>query len=254
MKMIKFLSLVIIILFSFITCGSLSDPDKFLTETNSDDSLFDFLCSKIECPLPKKRPFYEYYEDCSIGFMSLYSSQSYLNGYKERRLLPSIINLYSIKPIESPVLLENISLKKDLLAVFIQQHPKKRLSHQYYDVLHWPENVDRFRDFWTFEMISKIREKLHILVFIPNTGSVNLNFNVTLDMSLSRNSSASILLERFIKETGEVSASSINWKCLDRKDIPLKYSNVPILYRIQKCTEIGKSWTIFILRFVVILN
>lgn len=71
---------------------------------------------------------------------------------------------------------------------------------------------------------------------------VNLNgLDNILDESMSKHRTHGILFERYRQESGDLDAQKINWRLLDRRNVPSKYDKVDINSRMIQFKTIYKN-------------
>ena len=107
---------------------------------------------------------------------------------------------------------------------------------------------------WTKAQIKKIYEKMPTFVFVERSEKLPIkptkrtsrleNLNGILDKTMTYEETYETLLSRFRQESGQSTAETINWKLLDRRDIPSRYDVITIdkysicLQRLYKNPEI----------------
>lgn len=119
---------------------------------------------------------------------------------------------------------------------------------KHYEILNWPEGVSPFQKFWQMKDIKRIRENIYKLVFVKRINPESElaayqleTSNIELDESMTYEETHDILVMRYREESGEKDAFRINWKLLDRRDIPAKYKDLKIYSRTLVLRVIYKN-------------
>ena len=151
-----------------------------------------------------------------------------------------IIN--AVKPIKNVKYLSFNSIlsviRSKLREAFVSQHPYSKYNLLAYDIENWPSGVSTFKSkYWHKNDILLINERIPYLRFIPkkkipelhDLTDMNSSTSATLKKDSHHKPSTRIrkkILERFKLETGQLSATKIDWKMLDPSHIPKKYEKI----------------------------
>lgn len=157
----------------------------------------------------------------------------YDNDRSECRDYSTIVAINAVQPINFKKNVDIKDLQSQVLhklkEIFNSQFPGDEFSRYKYKIENWPSNVNILKKSWTKRELEEINEGLPFYRFylsktynpmqrMENTGSIKNN--------ISKTETLKFLFDRFKAETGRKNAQRIEWKMLDRSEIPKKYGNI----------------------------
>ena len=155
----------------------------------------------------------------------------------------------TVEPVENAVSLQVHALKSVVRAklreIFANQYPGCKFILRAYETENWPPGVDKNNsEYWTKSDLLRINERIPFYQFFPRDTVAEAEYSakdirknlvemecltsVTLREDYYKCSMHQELFHRFIVETGQLNAKKINWRLLDRRQVPRKYRNVPL--------------------------
>lgn len=147
--------------------------------------------------------------------------------------------------------LKNKSIRIELERLFHKRFPFTKFSHRRYDVINWPVNVPKIKKHWSFNEVELIRLSLNTLRFVKRNEifSTADEFGINRfdgidfpqDDSMDLDSSMLMIFNRFKKESGWSEASKIDWKILDRSQLPSKYDSLEINSITMKLVKLHRN-------------
>ena len=190
-----------------------------------------------------------FYVSVWLIFLELfYASEvfSYADDLSEHRSFSTMVAINAVQPIDLRQKVSALDLQKQVLRklkeIFFSQFPDGIFSLNKYRIENWPLNVNISKMRWNKREIREINERLPFYRFyaMKNYQSLQqMKSSVSMKNEMSRSETLKFLLERFKAETGRINAYRIEWKMLDRREIPKKYDNISfdgnILFRKSIC-------------------
>ena len=155
----------------------------------------------------------------------------------------------TVEPVENAVSLQVHALKSIIRAklreIFANQYPECKFVLRAYETENWPPGVDTNNsEYWTKSDLIRINERIPFYHFVPRDTVAEAEYSskkhrknlvemecltsATLREDYYKYSMQQELFHRFKVETGQLNATKINWRYLDRRQIPRKYRNVPL--------------------------
>lgn len=136
------------------------------------------------------------------------------------------------------LIFKNKSLRYELDRIFKKSFPGNKLSLRRYEVLNWPESVPLLKNKWSHEELELIRSHSKRFRFSKRDNknssaykpriTKNPEIDYPRDPSMNILSTYNTILNRFRIESGWLCADNIDWKILDRSQVPSKYDPVVI--------------------------
>ena len=147
----------------------------------------------------------------------------------------ALVNVHELK----------VSVRLKLREIFENQFPDRILILRAYETENWPSGVDtNDPKKWKKHDLLRINERIPYYQFVqretvledPNSSKEKRKFlneiecltNATLKEDYYKKFVGLMILNRFKVESGQPSAKYINWRLLDRSQVPAKYKNVPL--------------------------
>ena len=135
------------------------------------------------------------------------------------------------------------AIRRKLREIFSSQYPESKFCLRGYSIENWPLGINSHDSCkWNKADLLLINEVIPYIRFIPRNTAIKAEYRLknirhslreiecltsaTLKMDYNKAAMMAMLFERFKLETGQPSASKIDWKMLNRSQIPKKYENV----------------------------
>ena len=137
------------------------------------------------------------------------------------------------------------AVRAKLHEIFESQYPSGKLKLRAYDIENWPSEIDKINPknwlkadlvrmneripFYKFVLREKIPEAQYSDKELRKTlKGMNCLKSATLRDDYNLSTTRSLIFDRFKEESGKVDAKKIDWRYLDRRQVPEKYDNVPL--------------------------
>lgn len=129
--------------------------------------------------------------------------------------------------------------------------PYGKFSFLQYDITNWPLNISKFKSQWSIPECLQIMSVLNDFKFVHRESLLTTEHEIGIsnhpeieypyDGSMSKKATNSLLLQRYREETGFDSATSIDWRRLNRIKIPSKYDPIKINSKAMALTKFHKN-------------
>ena len=146
----------------------------------------------------------------------------------------------------------DFEVRESLYKLFHTQVSKAVFDLRNFEIEGWPEGVDRIKPRWNLKEVLRIRQNLRNFKFIQiprfttkkQFGADAFDLDFDYDPNFKKSEVFEKLLQKYRTESKNTDAIRIDWKQLDRSQIPPKYDSVPINGRVMtlekyfRCPEI----------------
>ena len=183
-----------------------------------------------------------------VAFDSFYASKLFISKKNDSNSckLPILNNVKSVRNAKS---LDRNGIKsavrQKLREVFHDQFPDRNFCLRAYDIKNWPQGIDLHGSKpWNRNEFLQINERIPYMLFVPRKTVIKAEYSIkalrhglremecltsaTLRKDYFKDDMMEMISERFRRETGQPSEAKIDWRLLDRSQIPEKYNSVPL--------------------------
>ena len=136
------------------------------------------------------------------------------------------------------------AIRKKIREAFASQHPNSKFNLRAYDIENWPPSVKAYgSNYWHKSDILLINERIPYLRFVPKEPIFKARNSIsdTFKKDYHKMVTKEKIFERFKLETCQPSAKKIDWRLLDRRQIPKKYEKVKLCSTALKNSLIYKN-------------
>ena len=155
----------------------------------------------------------------------------------------------NVEPVVNAVCLDfnvlRLAVRAKLHEIFESQFPSCKLKLRAYDIENWPSGIDKINPRkWLKADMVRINERIPFYKFVPREEIPEAQYShkevreklkgmkcltsATLREDYNLRSTRTLMLNRFRQESGKANAKKIDWRYLDRRQVPEKYDNVPL--------------------------
>lgn len=184
-----------------------------------------------------------------VTFDGFYASRLVTSKQKKESNFRKLPMLNTVKPVRHAESLDRdeirSAVRQKLREVFASQYPDENFCLRAYDIENWPQGIDSHVSRpWTKKDMLKINERIPYIRFVPSKTVIKAEYpikalrhslrkmkcltNAILREDYYKDEMMEVISDRFKLETGQPSPTKIDWRLLDKSQIPKKYNSVPL--------------------------
>ena len=159
------------------------------------------------------------------------------------------IKINNVEPVINALCLDfkvlRSAVRAKLHEIFERQYPSGKLKLRAYEIENWPSGVDKINPKnWLKADLVRINERIPFYRFVPREKVPEAQYSdkelrqslkgmkcltsATLRDDYNLSTTRASILNRFKEESGKANAKKIDWRYLDRRQVPEKYNSVPL--------------------------